>query len=119
ANSVLINRTAAATLGYTPDQAIGKWIQNTIRDNSRRRIIGVVEDFNFLSLKDKVEPLVISPNEDNRVALIALKPGNIKEGMNAIEREYRKLAPDYPLNIAFLISVLMSFIGKISSNKHL
>lgn len=101
-NSVLINRTAAATLGYTPDQAIGKWIQNTIRDNSRRRIIGVVEDFNFLSLKDKVEPLVISPNEDNRVALIALKSGNIKEGMNAIEREYRMLAPDYPFEYSFL-----------------
>jgi putative ABC transport system permease protein len=101
-NSVLINRTAAATLGYTPEQAIGKWIQNTIRDHSKRIIIGVVEDFNFLSLKDKVEPLVISPNEDNRVALIALKPGSIKEGMKAIEREYRKLAPDYPFEYSFL-----------------
>jgi putative ABC transport system permease protein len=32
ATAVLINKTAAANLGWTPDQAIGKWIENTVRD---------------------------------------------------------------------------------------
>ena len=60
-DAVLINQTAAAKLGWTPEQAIGKWIKNTVRDNAKRRIIGVVEDFNFLSLKENMDALVISP----------------------------------------------------------
>jgi len=41
----LINKTAAVKLGWTPQQAIGKWIFNTVRDSNKRRIIGVVNDF--------------------------------------------------------------------------
>ena len=52
--AVLINHTAAAKLGWTPQQAVGKWIQNKFRDDNKRRIIGVVDDFYFKSLKDKV-----------------------------------------------------------------
>src|SRR5678815_3240171 len=76
-DAVLINRTAASKLGLTPQQAIGKWIKNTIRDSTRRRVVGVVENFNFLSLKEKMDALVISPSEDRRVAVIRIKPGNI------------------------------------------
>jgi len=47
--SVLINRTAASFLGYTPEGLVGAWIKNIQRDSTRRRIIGVVEDFNFAS----------------------------------------------------------------------
>src|SRR6185312_16038072 len=63
-NSVLINATAAHKLGFTPDQAIGKWIRNTLRDDHKRHIIGVVQDFNFQSLKENLDALVISPYED-------------------------------------------------------
>ena len=80
-DAVLINRTAAAKLGWTPEQAIGKWIKIQYRDSIRRRIVGVVEDFNFLSLKENMDALVISPHEDRRVALIKLKPGNIQAGI--------------------------------------
>jgi putative ABC transport system permease protein len=101
-DAVLINKTAAAKLGWTPQQAIGKWIQNTIRDNAKRRIIGVVEDFNFQTLKENIEPLVISPAEDRRVILIKLKPGGIQSGINLIKKEYSRVAPAYPLEYRFL-----------------
>ena len=101
-DAVLINRTAAAKLGFTPDQAVGKWIKNTIRDSLRRRIVGVVEDFNFLSLKKNMDALVISPREDMRVAVIKLKPGNIQSSIAAIKNVYNKVAPVYPLEYSFL-----------------
>lgn len=100
--AVLINRTAAAQLGFTPEQAIGKWIRNTVRDQSRRRIVGVVEDFNFLSLKEKMDGLVIASNEDRRVAVVKLKTGNIPAGLAAIKAAYRQAAPVYPLQYSFL-----------------
>lgn len=101
-NAVLINRTAAITLGYTPEQAIGKWIRNKIRDSANRRVVGVVEDFNFLSLKDKMDALVISPNEDRRVALIRIRPGNMQATLGLIRNVYNKVAPVYPFEYTFL-----------------
>jgi putative ABC transport system permease protein len=101
-DAVLINHTAATKLGLTPQQAIGKWLKNTVRDDSRRRIIGVVEDFNFLSLKENMDALVIAPNEDRRVALVKLKPGNLQSSLATVKNVYDKVAPQYPFEYSFL-----------------
>jgi putative ABC transport system permease protein len=101
-NSVLINRTAAKELGFSPQQAIGKWIKNKVRDDKRRTVIGVVEDFNFLSLKENMDALVISPGEDRRVIVIKLKAGNIPASVAAVKDIYSKVAPVYPFEYTFL-----------------
>ncbi|MEX6687149.1 ABC transporter permease [Danxiaibacter flavus] len=101
-DAVLINRTAAAKLGYTPERAIGKWIRNTFRDTANRKIVGVVEDFNFLSLKENMDALVISPSDDRRVAVIKLKSGNLQAGIAAIKAAYNLAAPVYPFEFTFL-----------------
>jgi putative ABC transport system permease protein len=101
-DAVLINRTAAAKLGFIPEQAIVKWIKNTFRDSTRRKVVGVVVDFNFLSLKEKMDALVISPSEDRRVAVIRIKPGNIQSAISTIKDEYNKVAPMYPFEYTFL-----------------
>ena len=101
-DAVLINRTAAVSLGFTPEQAIGKWIKNTIRDSLKRKVVGVVEDFNFLSLKEKMDALVISPSEDRRVAVIKIKPGNVQSAVAVIKNAYSKVAPVYPFEYSFL-----------------
>ncbi len=101
-DAILVNRTAAISLGFTPEQAIGKWIKNTFRDSVRRKVVGVVEDFNFLSLKEKMDALVISPSEDRRVAVIKIKPGNIQSSIASIKEMYNKVAPLYPFEYNFL-----------------
>ena len=101
-DAVLINKTAAAKLGWTPQQAIGKWIQNTVRDNTKRRIIGVVDDFNFQSLKQDINALVISPAEDRRQILVKLKPGNLQGNIAIVKNAYNKAAPAYPFEYKFL-----------------
>jgi putative ABC transport system permease protein len=101
-DAVLVNRTATANLGWTPEQAIGRWIQNTVRDQSKRRIIGVVEDFNFLSLKENMESLVISPSEDRRVVVIKVKAGNLSAALASVKKDYDRAAPAYPFEYTFL-----------------
>ena len=101
-DAVLINKTAATKLGWTPEQALGKWIQNKVRDDAKRRIIGVVSDFNFQSLKENIDALVIAPNEDRRVVLVKLKPGNIQANIDKVKREYAKVAAAYPFEYKFL-----------------
>ncbi len=100
--AALINRTAAGELGFTPEQAIGKWIQHSLRDTERRRIVGVVEDFNFLSLKETMDPLVITPGDDHRVALIRLKGKDLTASVQRIKAVYSRIAPVYPFEYTFL-----------------
>lgn len=73
-----------------------------MRDSSRRKIVGVVKDFNFMSLKETMDALVISPSEDRRVAVIKLKPGNVQASLNTIKQAYNRVAPAYPLEYTFL-----------------
>jgi putative ABC transport system permease protein len=100
--AVLINKTAASKLGWTPEQAVGKWIQNTVMDNAKRRIVGVIDDFNFLSLKENMNALVVSPAMDRRVALVRLKAGNIQSEVELVKNEYNKVVPAYPFEYRFL-----------------
>ena len=101
-DAVIINRTAAANLGYTPEKAVGKWILNSVRDDHKRHVVGVVEDFNYSTLKEKIDPLVISTGEDARVILLKIKPGSLSSGISAIKSEYANMAPSYPIDYKFL-----------------
>jgi putative ABC transport system permease protein len=100
--SVLVNRTGARFLGYTPEQAVGKWIRNVQKDSLKRKIIGVVEDYHYVSLKEPIGPLVIAPNEDRRLALIRLKTSHLQSTIQEIKRNYDLAAPYYPFEYIFL-----------------
>ena len=102
AAGVLINRNAASVLGYTPEQAIGKWIRNLGRDSLRRTIVGVVEDYHYATLKDKIGPLVISPGADRRLALVKIKTTEVPSALNSIKKAYTSIAADYPFEYSFL-----------------
>jgi putative ABC transport system permease protein len=100
--SVVINRSTASKLGYTPQQAIGKWIRNINDDSLRRTIIGVVEDYHFASLKEPINPLVISTNDDRRLALIKLRTSQLSSAVDKVKKAYISMAPAYPFEYEFL-----------------
>ena len=100
--SVIINHAAANLLGYTPQQAIGKWIKSTA-DSNRRTIVGVVEDYHYASLKQTIGPLVISTKKDDRrLALIKLNTSQLKQATERIKKIYSNNAPDFPFEYSFL-----------------
>ncbi|HET9056988.1 MAG TPA: ABC transporter permease [Chitinophagaceae bacterium] len=64
----VINETLAKTLGWS--NPIGK----TITRNGDHKVIGVVKDFHFASLHDKIEPLIITNKPwDGNYYLLAVK----------------------------------------------
>jgi putative ABC transport system permease protein len=102
-SSVIINRSAAAKLGYTPEKAIGKWIKNITSDSLPRTIVGVVEDYHYASLKELIGPIVISTKKDDRrLALIKLKTSNVQQTIERIKKKYESNASDYPFEYSFL-----------------
>ena len=54
--AVVINESAARTLGFAPDKAIG---HSVMRGDMPLKIIGVVEDFHYASLHEAIGPMLL------------------------------------------------------------
>jgi len=69
-------------------------------------VVGVVKDFNFISLRDKVTPLAIQSNEAfGRAAqyfVTRVKAGQIPDAIQAIETKWKELVPAEPFKFSFL-----------------
>lgn len=99
ANGYVINETLAKTLGW--QNPLGK----TINRNGPHKIIGVVKDFHFASLHDKIEPLIItSAPWQNRYAYIAIKyqPGNVQALINTLKQTWQNTLATAPFDYWFL-----------------
>jgi len=67
------------------------------------RVIGVVKDFNYESMRDEIKPVVtyIAPRQVNTLS-VRLAAGNIRETIDHIEGVWARLHPGYPLQYNFL-----------------
>ena len=85
---VLINETAMQALRKeSPENTLGQ----TLFDG-RYEIVGIIPDFNFSSLHNKVQPLMLMQNERGEASRIALKiaGGQIPGTLSSIERAWKQ-----------------------------
>ena len=67
------------------------------------KIIGVVKNFNFKSLHQKIEPLVLRLNPAwNEYLMIKLRAGDTRRSLEIIEAAWKKYNPDYPFEYRFI-----------------
>lgn len=106
----IINETAVKSLGFeTPSNAIGKelewhpWGATNPDSLKTGKIIGVVKDFNYKTLYDKVETTVmqIFPAAAWKVA-VKMKGGNLANTIRSVQNVWNSFSPDYPLEYKFL-----------------
>jgi putative ABC transport system permease protein len=79
------------------------------------RVVGVIKDCHFLSLRTEIEPLLLyvgkgeSPNRDrfSRV-IIRIETGQIKETLGLLERAWKKIQPNKPFTYYFQKDALKS-----------
>ena len=67
-------------------------------------IIGVVKDYNFLSLHNKIEPVVLTldPKFPMYYTLVRINPGDINAAISIIESQWKKVNPNTPFRFSFL-----------------
>jgi putative ABC transport system permease protein len=98
-NGYIINETLANMLGWK--EAVGKKIVR----NGEHDVIGVVKDFYFASLHDKIGPLIITnkPWEDKFDFLaIHYSSFHTKGLLDEIKKRWKKLVPSTPFDYWFL-----------------
>jgi putative ABC transport system permease protein len=67
-------------------------------------VVGVMEDFNFQSLHNKIEPLAISTWGSNYLnyMYIRINPGNLTTTMKRVEQAWNRIMPSYPFDYHFV-----------------
>lgn len=95
----IINETLAKKIGWTPEQSIGRTIEN----RATGPVVGVVKDFNFSSLHDPIGPMVIFLGRDfSRIFMIRINGNDIKATLGRVETVWKQQVPDRPFNYHFL-----------------
>jgi ABC-type antimicrobial peptide transport system, permease component len=99
--AMVMNEAAVKMFGYdNPEDAIGKRFKQWGREG---QIIGVVKDFHFRGLQDKIAPLTlrIEPGSWELVSA-KLSTADMVGTMDAIEKAWKAAAPNQPFTYFFL-----------------
>jgi putative ABC transport system permease protein len=65
-------------------------------------VVGVVKDFNFSSMHDKVGPLIINKGDNRGSMAVRLRGGNIIATFNQIEAKWKSIANGVPFTYTFM-----------------
>lgn len=107
--SYLINETAAREFGWA--NPIGKNINGPLESDGREgEVIGVLKDFHYASLHNKIEPLIIFLNKNwgTEFIYVKLNPVRPADLLSRIEADYQKIFPNAPMNWSYLDSRYMA-----------
>ncbi|HEY3404982.1 MAG TPA: ABC transporter permease [Ohtaekwangia sp.] len=94
----IINETAAKDFGWTPEQALGKKVQGRYLG----KIIGVMKDFNYVSLHTNVEPLMMVLTTWTSKLSIRLEDHDVPATVGQLQQKWSELLPHLPFDYNFL-----------------
>ena len=101
ANSVLVNESFVKQAQWK--NAMGQTV-NFWYDNKKYNVIGVVKDYHYASLNEKIGPQLFTMKKDNHYGMvyIKIKPNTAAESLQTIQKTFRQLFPLNPYNYTFM-----------------
>jgi len=103
-DSVLLNEAAAQRFGWH-EGAVGRTVERYNDDFQlvTSTVVGVVQDFNFASMREEVEPLLIQLQRQRQSTLLikveAERTADVVAGLQALHYQF---APEQPFKYSFL-----------------
>ena len=107
-NSIVINESLARDMQWGEDAVGKKFIQGVNiqgANNPEAEIIGVVEDFNYGSLHNPVEPMVLICRDNAqfmRIMHIRVSNNQMQEVLSWVEEKREAFNPAYPIQYSYL-----------------
>ncbi|MDY6984567.1 MAG: FtsX-like permease family protein, partial [Pseudomonadota bacterium] len=109
AGNFILNESAARELGWTPEEALQQPFKAASEDGSfgvSGRIIGVVADSNFESLRFSVKPMMFilsHPSLNNTpIASVRIAGPDLAATLAHIDSTWASVVPQFPINRRFL-----------------
>jgi putative ABC transport system permease protein len=101
ANSVLVNEAFVKKAGWK--NPIGETVNFYYRDNEMYQVIGVVKDYHYVSLNQKIGPQLFTMKNSNGYGVfnIKIKPGSETGSLRFIQAKFREFFPLSPYSYIF------------------
>ncbi len=100
-DAVVVNETFARM--FAPSQPVGKALSEIFKYKASAKIIGVVRDFHYDSLRRTIQPAMLRLGAESvRRAYIRLDGKNLRQTLDMIEKEFKAVAPGHPFLFSFL-----------------
>jgi len=93
--AVILNETAVRTLGLG-DEPLGKKV------NDGQYVIGVVSDFHFASLRERIEPVVLTYAATGSKLVVRLGGHDVAGVLDRVQALWQEAAADEPVRYSFL-----------------
>lgn len=103
--AIVLNESAVAILGKQPEEIIGMRLSRDLGqgDNARfLKVIGVVKDFHFESLRKDIGALSLSLGNSTGSMAVKLKSGDFENSIAEIEKIWDEVAPGQPFSYRFM-----------------
>lgn len=97
--SFILNEAAIRSLGITNEDAIDKEFHY---GGVKGKVIGVVKDFHFESLREPIIPLVFQSGDNFGRISVKLAGSDTQAGIEAIQRVWTEFMPNRPFEYNFL-----------------
>lgn len=100
----IVNETAVKHFGWKPEEVVGKLMNFGERGSEPGRVIGVVEDFHYKHLHEKIGPLVmyLEPSYEGQFMAVRIKSDDMKAMVSSVERTWKTILPQYEFEYQFL-----------------
>jgi putative ABC transport system permease protein len=105
--SIILNESAVRALGLTPEDAIGQELKTTvdldIPNYDYGKVIGVVKDFPYASVRFKISPLVLYGHYSGAETIyIKLSGTDFTNNIATIEKTWKAIYPWLPFQYWFM-----------------
>lgn len=111
---MVVNRTFLKTFEIDMDEAIGMQFHNNHMEagDSPYEIVGVIEDYNFLSLKNAIVPVATFYDNDLNNLIVKFNASNTSDLLSSIESIWLKHNPEVPFQFSFLDDKMASIYAE-------
>lgn len=99
---IIVNEALVKDMGWTAP--LQEHLNYHMSDSTGpgAKVIGVVKDFHFLSLAQKIEPMFLTLEGRLANILVKISPEDMPETLKELEADFRKVAPGKPFEYSFL-----------------
>jgi putative ABC transport system permease protein len=99
---VILNESAVKLLGWKDPLKEKLYQPNDSMKAKAYPIIGVVRDFNYSSMHDRIGPMIMTFADRRSSMAIRLRPGDVYSRVHTIEAKWKEFAHGVPLNYTFM-----------------